>query len=222
MRAELLLPYPRGASSSLLIPPPLAIRIRRGSSSRRTLLSWVTCLPGKWDHSCNTPYSLLMFDTCLFARSPAEMRDRRRFVRLLRRQQGSGIHLRMIAISTEEVAHDDRNVINCMLPPDCGDEPSISSVDIIKALELLVNPPDRRLSVEERNRVRRNIDTLRPATLKKGDEGLNWIMQLRSPRPITIAKDVKIFKWSSLEAALVKIMKKYVNFKFQIAVYSRY
>jgi hypothetical protein len=118
----------------------------------------------------------------------------------------------MLATSAEEVARDDRNVINCMLPPDCGDEPSVTSVDIIKALELLVNPPDRRLSIDEKNRVRRNIDTLRPTTLKKGEERLNWIMQLRSPRPITIAKDVKIFKWSSLEAALMKIIKKYVRF----------
>jgi len=139
------------------------------------------------------------------------MRDRRRFVRLMRKQQGSSIRLRMIAVSTEEVERDDRNVINCMLPPDCGDEPSVSSVDIIKALEVLVNPPDHRLSIEEKNRVRRNIDTLRPTTLKKGDGGLNWIMRLRSPRPITIAKDVKVFKWTSLEAALVKVMNKYVS-----------
>jgi hypothetical protein len=139
------------------------------------------------------------------------MRDRRRFVRLMRKQQGSSIRLRMIAVSTEEVERDDRNVISCMLPPDCGDEPSVSSVDIIKALEVLVNPPDRRLSIEEKNRVRRNIDTLRPMTLKKGDESLNWIMRLRNPRPITIAKDVKVFKWASLEAALVKVMKKYVS-----------
>lgn len=114
----------------------------------------------------------------------------------------------------DEAKQDDRNVINCMLPPDCGDEPYVSSVDIIKALELLVNPPDRRLSIEEKNRVRRNIDTLRPMTLKKGAEGLKWIMQLRSPRPITIAKDVKIFKWMHLEQALVKIMKKYVRISF--------
>ena len=144
-------------------------------------------------------------------RSPAEIKDRRRFVRLMRQQQGSSIHLRMLAVSMEEVALDDRNVINCMFLPRGGDGPSVSSVDIIKAIGLLVNPSDRRLSVEERNRVRRNIDTLRPTTLKKGDESLNWIMQLRSPRPITIAKDVKIFKWGSLEAALVKIMKKYVS-----------
>jgi len=31
-------------------------------------------------------------------------------------------------------------------------------VDIIKAIELLVNPPDRRLSIEEGNRIRRNIE----------------------------------------------------------------
>ena len=139
----------------------------------------------------------------------------------MRKQQRSIIHLRMVAISAEEVARDDRNVINCILPPDCGDEPSVSSVDIIKALELLVNPPDRRLSIEEKNRVRRNIDTLRPTTLKKGEEGLSWIMQLRSPRPITIAKDVKIFKWSSLEAALTKIMKKYVSSEVSAHLYTR-
>ena len=117
----------------------------------------------------------------------------------------------MVVVSVEEVSRDDRNVISCMIPPGCGEESSVSSVDIIKAIELLVNPPDRRLSIEEKNRIRRNLDTLRPTTLKKGDEGLNWITQLRSPRPIIIAKDVKIFKWDSLEAAVVKIMKRYVS-----------
>jgi hypothetical protein len=141
------------------------------------------------------------------------MRDRRRFIRLMRKQQGSNIHLDMVAISMEEAQIDDRNVINCMVPPNCGDEPSVSSVDIVKALALLVNPPDRCFSVQEKNRIRRNIDPLRPTTLKKGEEGLNWIMQLCSPRPITMAKDVKIFKWSKLETALVKIMRKFVRHK---------
>jgi len=31
-------------------------------------------------------------------------------------------------------------------------------VDIIKASDLLVTPPDRRLSIEEGNRIRRNIE----------------------------------------------------------------
>jgi len=144
-------------------------------------------------------------------RSPAEINERRRFVRLTRQQQGPNIHLRTVAVSAEEVSRDDRNVINCMLPPGRSEESCVSSVDIIKAIELLVNPRDRRLSIEEKNRIRRNLDTLRPTTLKKGGESLNWIMQLRSPRPIIIAKDVKIFKWDSLEAALVKIMKRYVS-----------
>ena len=147
-------------------------------------------------------------------RSSAEIKERRRFVRLTRQQQGPNIHLRLAAVSVEDVCRDDRNVINCMLPPGCGKEPCVSSVDIIKAIELLVNPPDRRLSIEEKNRIRRNLDTLRPTTLKKGDEGLNWMMQLHSPRPIIIAKDIKIFKWDSLEAALVKIMKRYVSYGY--------
>ena len=58
--------------------------------------------------------------------------------------------------------------------------------------------------------------------LKRGDESRNWIKQPRGPRPTAIAKDVKIFKWSSPEAALVKIVKKYVNFKFKLQFYSRY
>jgi hypothetical protein len=175
----------------------------------------VTCLHGELKLS--SPY-FVSLTLSLFSqrRSPAEIKDRRRFVRLIRKQQGSHIHLRMAATSADEVAFDDCNVINCLLIPDCGDEPSVSSVDIIKALELLVSPPGGRLSIEEKNRVRRNIDTLRPITLKKGGESLSWIMQLCSPRPITIAREVKIFKWSSLEAALVKIMKKYVSLKPRI------
>ena len=58
--------------------------------------------------------------------------------------------------------------------------------------------------------------------LKRGDKSWNWIKQLRSPHPTAIVKDVKIFKWSSPEAVLVKIVKKHVNFKFNLQFYLRY
>lgn len=118
----------------------------------------------------------------------------------------------MTPIPIDEAHTNDRNLINCFLVPgsENPNEAFVSSVDIIRALEILVNPSDGRLSIEEKNRVRRNIDTLRPKTLKRGDEGFYWLTQLPSPRPITIAKDVKIFKWSCFETALEKIMRKYV------------
>ncbi|KAF8319314.1 hypothetical protein DL93DRAFT_2053649, partial [Clavulina sp. PMI_390] len=141
--------------------------------------------------------------------STRELRDRRRFVRLSCLQTGSIFELGMAPVKRQEALENDREIINCIAIPGCGDEPYITSVDIIKTMELLINPPTKRMTIEEKNRARRNIDTLRPTTLKKGNESLHWMWELRSPRPFTISKEVKIFKWSNLEPALTKIMKKY-------------
>lgn len=72
----------------------------------------------------------------------------------------------------------------------------------------------------ERRGLRRCMDNLGPITLKKDDPAYDGIGTrlvdlfggMRGPRPVTIAKDVKMFDWEMLEPALSKLVRKYVGF----------
>lgn len=95
----------------------------------------------------------------------------------------------------------------------------ITSVDILNLFELIVNPAKKRFSTDERRGLRRNIDNLFPITLRKDDDSydgvgreiLLWFASMAPPRPIAIAKDVKVFKWKFIEKALYKLSLKYVR-----------
>lgn len=75
------------------------------------------------------------------------------------------------------------------------------------------------MSQNEKRGLRRNLDNLRPITLKKDDPAYDGIgtriadsfASMRGPRPITISKDVKVFRWATLEIALAKLLRKYVG-----------
>ncbi|KKF95447.1 hypothetical protein CFO_g2212 [Ceratocystis platani] len=76
---------------------------------------------------------------------------------------------------------------------------------------LLVAPA--RFTVEEKNRIRRNLEGFKPATVGKAkpdtEEFFKVIMGFSNPKPRNIEKDVKVFAWSALENALKKIISKY-------------
>jgi hypothetical protein len=94
-------------------------------------------------------------------------------------------------------------------------ESFITSVDIVKALGLLIETPEHRLSDDEMKILRRNIDTFDPYTIRKSNpdhaEAFKWITEIPAPRPIKVSKDVKIFPWKHLEAALTKVLQKHVR-----------
>jgi hypothetical protein len=79
-------------------------------------------------------------------------------------------------------------------------------------LEALVGT---RFTVEEKNRIRRNLEGFRPITVSKakaGSEGFfKLIMSFPNPKPRNIEKDVKVFPWEILGPALQKIIGKYVS-----------
>ncbi|CAN9145085.1 unnamed protein product [Alternaria alternata] len=91
------------------------------------------------------------------------------------------------------------------------DECFITSVDTIYLLEQLVNV---RFTVEEKNRIRRNLEGFRPLTVSKArpdSEGFfKVIMGFPHPKPRNIEKDVKVFPWKILAHALKKIISKYL------------
>lgn len=88
----------------------------------------------------------------------------------------------------------------------------VTSVDTIQLLEQLVASPSR-FSVEEKNRIRRNLEGFHPLTVSKAkadsEEFFKLIMGFPNPKPRNIEKDVKVFPWKILESALKKIIGKY-------------
>lgn len=88
----------------------------------------------------------------------------------------------------------------------------VTSVDAIYLLEALVGT---RFTVEEKNRIRRNLEGFRPITVSKAKPGsedfFKLIMNFPNPKPRNIEKDVKVFPWEILGPALKKIIGKYVS-----------
>lgn len=88
----------------------------------------------------------------------------------------------------------------------------VTSVDTIFLLESLVGV---RFTVEEKNRIRRNLEGFRPQTVSKAradsEEFFKTIMGFPNPKPRNIEKDVKVFPWKILSHALKKIISKYVS-----------
>ena len=70
-------------------------------------------------------------------------------------------------------------------------------------------------SVEEKNRIRRNLESLGPTTVSKAKGGFEGffqrIMDFPPPKPRNIEKDVKVFPWSLLREAIDKVISKYVS-----------
>ena len=88
----------------------------------------------------------------------------------------------------------------------------VTSVDTIALLETLVGA---RFTVEEKNRIRRNLETHHPLTVSKAksdtENFFKVIMGFPNPKPRNIEKDVKVFPWPILAQALRKVISKYVS-----------
>lgn len=139
----------------------------------------------------------------------------RRLVQFTRRQNGSTIHA-----DFKPVAPGDRVpnsiCISCIWwagKKECF----VTSVDTIYLLESLVGV---RFTVEEKNRIRRNLEGFRPLTVSKAkpesEDFFKVIMGFPNPKPRNIEKDVKVFPWKILSHALKKIIGKYVSTNFSI------
>jgi hypothetical protein len=133
---------------------------------------------------------------------------KRRLVQFTRRQNGSTIHTDFKAVAPED-RQPNSICISCIWweeKKDCY----VTSVDTIFLLESLVAV---RFTVEEKNRIRRNLEGFRPLTVSKSkqdsEEFFKIIMGFPSPKPRNIEKDVKVFPWKILAHALKKIIGKY-------------
>ncbi|TVY30227.1 hypothetical protein LHYA1_G000714 [Lachnellula hyalina] len=133
---------------------------------------------------------------------------KRRLVHFRRSQAGSTITTTFQPVSVDERPQDSV-CISCIYweeKQDCF----VTSVDTIYLLERLVAV---QFTVEEKNRIRRNLEGFHPVTVSKGksdsEEFFKVIMAFPTPKPRNIEKDVKVFHWKDLASALKKIFGKY-------------
>ena len=145
-----------------------------------------------------------------------EWLNKRRLVQFWRRQDGPIVHATFRPITQSEY-NQESVVISCIFRED-KNECFVTSVDAIYLLEALVGI---RFSVEEKNRIRRNLEGFRPITVSKtkseSENFFKLIMSFPNPKPRNIEKDVKVFPWSILSEALKKIIGKYsANYDFDI------
>ena len=200
-------PYPdtfmAGPSASL--PDPSLVRT-----------STVSQNPGS---SNFTPYTLLHkailkidgdLDSMTENWTAEERGSGRRLVQFTRSQNGSTIYTSFEPVAPAERA-PNAICISCIWWRQ-KQEFFCTSVDTIHLLEQLVNV---HFAVEEKNRIRRNLEGYRPLTVSKGkadsEAFFKLIMRFPNPKPRNIEKDVKVFPWKVLSLALRKIFGKYVS-----------
>lgn len=140
--------------------------------------------------------------------TPEEKEARRRLVVFEREQSGSTISASFKGVAPEK-RHASNICISCIWWKE-KNEFYVTSVDTIYLLESLVGV---RFTVEEKNRIRRNLEGFRPMTVSKArsdsEEFFKVIMGFPHPKPRNIEKDVKVFPWKILSTALKKIISKY-------------
>ena len=147
--------------------------------------------------------------------TPEERAVKRRLVRFWRQHNGTtiNVYFRPLRADERSLPHDkNERRISCIY---CEKEDKcyITSVDTIFLLELLVDY--REFHTNEKNRVRRNLESFDPETVSKSkpekESLFELIMGFSDPKPSKIKKDVKVFDWSNLEQALNKVVSKYVH-----------
>ncbi|KAG0038867.1 hypothetical protein BGZ82_010583 [Podila clonocystis] len=140
--------------------------------------------------------------------SGEEWESHRRLVQFWRRQDGNEIHCNFAPVSPAE-RQPNSIVVSCIYWAEKNDC-FLTSVDCIYLLESLIAV---RFTVEEKNRIRRNLEGFRPITVSKckpeSAEFFKLIMSFPNPKPRNIEKDVKVFPWKVLSYALKKIIGKY-------------
>lgn len=132
----------------------------------------------------------------------------RRILWFTREQYDAEVRLKFKFIDPEEWV-PDMVAISCILDQSTQSY-YFTSIDYINLLEFIVG---RKLSIEEKNRTRRNLEAFKPMTISKhnvehGD--FFWlIMSFCPPRPRNIVREIKVFPWEMLQEALNKIVSKY-------------
>jgi hypothetical protein len=149
--------------------------------------------------------------------SPTERQNNRRVIAFSKHVMGDTIHVDCLPINSNDYK-ENMMTISCIrwvhnapgeIQHKFAGQCIFTSVDIISLLERLV---DHKFSVQEKNRIRRNLEGYKPETVRKeGTTGsfFNQVMSYVSPKTRNIEKDIKVFLWSDITKALRKIIQKY-------------
>lgn len=140
--------------------------------------------------------------------SDEEIARRRRLVRFVRKEEGNTLRLFFYPIRQEDY-EEEFFVISCIYREDSRDT-WCTSVDMMKLIEYISQD---KTSDKEKGRIRRNLEFLRPTTVSRmvRPQLFQMLMDFPMPKPRTIEKAIKVFKWNSLVAGLNKVMEKYVR-----------
>ncbi|GJJ06237.1 hypothetical protein Clacol_000427 [Clathrus columnatus] len=137
-----------------------------------------------------------------------ENQAHRRLVQFWKRLKGNTLEISFAPI-LQSSYKENTIVVSCIHREDIDDY-FITSVDVIYLLESLAG---NRFEVEEKNRIRRNLEGFKPLTISKTKPGtedfFRIIMEFPLPRPRNIEKDVKVFEWGKLKGMLDKVFSKY-------------
>ncbi|KAG1135555.1 hypothetical protein G6F37_012731 [Rhizopus arrhizus] len=132
----------------------------------------------------------------------------RRLVQFWRQREKNEIKCTFQPIQTEQIKRAKTRIVSCILWAEKNDY-FITSVDLIGLVEYLL---DIDLNIEEKNRIRRNLEGFRPLTVSKSKldstHFFKLIMSYSDPKPRNMEKDLKVFAWRSLPFALKKIVAK--------------
>ena len=120
-----------------------------------------------------------------------EWQNQRRLVQFWRRQEGNEVICSFAPIAqSERPQQQNMIVVSCIYWREHNDY-FITSVDCIYLLESLIGV---RFTVEEKNRIRRNLEGFRPLTVSKlrqdSADFFKLIMAFPNPKPRNIEKDV--------------------------------
>ncbi|KAL8912102.1 MAG: hypothetical protein Q9171_002818 [Xanthocarpia ochracea] len=163
-------------------------------------------------HSENSkhPAANLIINGCLDTMTlkenwtPEEKTAKRRLVQFKRSQSGSTV---TTSFAPVETCVKKSGIISCIL---WDERCVVTSVDTIRLIEFLVAS---QTDVNEKNRIRRNVEKFQPTTIHKDapETGalFRLIMEFVDPKPRNIAKPVKVFLWHILATAITKVIEKY-------------
>ncbi|KAL8847814.1 MAG: hypothetical protein Q9221_007166 [Calogaya cf. arnoldii] len=148
--------------------------------------------------------------------TPQENKVKRRLVQFWRSQTGKTLSTNFAAV---ENCGRRSGTISCIIwdRRDGSRLYVVTSVDIIHLLDFLVDckpyVKDQKRWVKEQNRIRRNVDRFDKQTIKKDCPKtgalFDLVMGLPEPKPRHISKAVKVFPWTSLATAVMKVIEKY-------------
>ncbi|CAG8524627.1 11190_t:CDS:2 [Paraglomus occultum] len=142
--------------------------------------------------------------------TPDERKCGRRLVQFRRRQEDKDIHVWFRTIDPNERI-PNAIIVSCIYWA-INKKWYITSVDYVHLLESIIA---LKLTIEEKNRIRRNLEVYKPLTASKHNESsgdlYKMIMEFPNPRPRNIEKDIKVYSWDCLAAALHKIVNKYAK-----------